>query len=1135
MWYTNHMKKSTMVSRQAKTVICFVLAASMLLCCACELTGSKDTDNTVNATDNLIINEVVTSNGDSLDDPTYGSPDWIELYNPTSLDINLFGFILTDDILKSDKASLLPDAIIPAGGYLVVFANKSTEPYDGERVCLNFALKQTGGESLVLMDDNYNIIQELELPELDRDVSYARKSDGTYGYCAVTTPGEANNSDFYSSSKEAAAVLTEISVIPMASLIFTEVVSDNVNSLICTGCTECSDWVELYNPSIEEEFISGYSLSDDPLDNLDHNLDDFTIPSGGYVVIHCCRGECDDSAGHLCVDLGVKRTGETLYLFDSYGELVCSIEVPELIEDVSWAMKDDGSFAYCKSPTPGAANTTEFVDSYLPERVTFLSPVYINEVLPKNKYSMMDESGDRSDWVELYNSSSEPVTLKGFFLSDDAEELEKWAIPEVTIPAGGYLLIFLDGKESTSTELHASFALSQGEQMVLYDSNNQIYEAIDIIALPANVSIGRSTDGQLVYYRQPSPLAENNHPETEADKLGFFDTTDVYISEVSAIHAKGTKANDWIELYNGSDSAVSLDGWFLSDDPDNFTLWRIDGVSIESGAYAVIEATSHVTRQGEGIATFGISSAGEVIFLVNPNGIVVDVFDTGVQSVGMSSGRVVGDSSISRVFFTTVTKGSANSSSTYSGYSSQPVFSETELYQSSTFSLTISSLNADEIYYTTDGSKPKTSSKLYSGPITISGNTVIRAIAVCDGLLTSEITTCHYLFVDKHTLPVVCIAMDPEDFTTIYSVKNYKDVVERQTFISYYEADGLLGISFAAGLRAKGRGTLAYNQKSMTIRIRGCYGRSTVSYAFFDECEFNEFGSLVLRNGGQDYDEARIRDALASRVMQVLNVDAAATKPVVVYVNGVYYGLFDFGEDLNVDYLATHYGADPDACDLIRTNTTATQGDNKEIKRIIAYVERNSLANSDNYAEFCQWVDVDYMIDYVIAQSFMGNNDMFNQKYWRSRDYSLKWRPILYDLDFAFRSGSCSAVLTQYFNKNGYYTPNGTHVQFPLYIALLENSEWRQKFIERYVEVCCSLLTADKMTAVLDEMVSVIDPEMQRHIARWGYPKSYSYWQNQIASLRTNVAGRPEKALKAVKSYFGLSDSQMNALIAKHS
>ena len=67
-------------------------------------------------------------------------------------------------------------------------------------------------------------------------------------------------------------------------------------------------------------------------------------------------------------------------------------------------MKDDGSFAYCKSPTPGATNTTEFVDSYLPKRVTFLSPVYINEVLPKNKYSMMDESGDRSDWVELYNS-----------------------------------------------------------------------------------------------------------------------------------------------------------------------------------------------------------------------------------------------------------------------------------------------------------------------------------------------------------------------------------------------------------------------------------------------------------------------------------------------------------------------------------------------------------------------------------------------------------------------------------------------------------------------------------------------------------------------------------------------------------
>jgi hypothetical protein len=90
------------------------------------------------------------------------------------------------------------------------------------------------------------------------------------------------------------------------------------------------------------------------------------------------------------------------------------------------------------------------------------SPLVINELLTANRTGLTDADGDYSDWVEIYNRSSQPVNLSGWFLTDDPARPQKWAFPDVTLGAREYLLVFASGKErATGTELHTSFKLNR--------------------------------------------------------------------------------------------------------------------------------------------------------------------------------------------------------------------------------------------------------------------------------------------------------------------------------------------------------------------------------------------------------------------------------------------------------------------------------------------------------------------------------------------------------------------------------------------------------------------------------------------------------------------------------------------------
>ena len=495
-------------------ILCFLLALTLLSMTACaqvdELFSSAPKDV-------LVINEVVTSNQLSLQDQVYGSPDWIELCNISDHDLQLSSFSITDNLEAPQKAFRLPDVILAPGGFYLLYANKKGGPDS-----LGFSLKKSG-ETLTILDAHMEEVSSLIVPALIRDVSYARRPDGSYGYCDLPTPGAVNGGNIFDTLPLSSQLMKEPEVAaeesPRSPTIFiTEIVSRNKASLAVDGCEGCTEWIELFNPNDVSVSLSGFTLTDTMADASMQNFPEAEILPGQYLIVCCGRKACSVTE-HVRIDIGLAAQGEELFLYDSNGYSLDYVAFPSLSADTSWAKRSDGTWGYCALPTPGSAPVDQNILSAAPSGEIQPLPmedpfhtVYIHEVLYRNKKSIMDEDGDRSDFVELFNGGASDVDLGGWYLSDDPEKLTKWAVPNVSLAPGAYLLIFLSGKDRNEGELHASFSLHSGETLILYNSVVQRYDSILIQETVANVSIGRNDAGVIVFYSHPTPLEENGNP-----------------------------------------------------------------------------------------------------------------------------------------------------------------------------------------------------------------------------------------------------------------------------------------------------------------------------------------------------------------------------------------------------------------------------------------------------------------------------------------------------------------------------------------------------------------------------------------------------------------------------------------------
>ncbi|MCR5611159.1 MAG: lamin tail domain-containing protein [Clostridiales bacterium] len=1094
--------------------ISFLLAALFVFSAAgCEIfSGEVGPANTAQA---VVINEVVSANKLCRVDPVLGSVDWVELKNTGKSEADVSGWKLGDSPSFSRAITFPEGTKLAPGGFLAVYCIPDlspTAPAAEGKLVAPFGISRAGEKLYLASKDNKTSL--VDVPYLTTDVSYARRPDGTYGYSGTPTFG-AENTNVKDDLESASFV-----EIPADELLITELV------------TGSAGWVEIHNITQGDVDLSCYSLSDREDDPAKWVFPEVILPAGGYIAVEL---NALDPDAPLAASFKVSHAESAIYLFNVHKELADSMKVDPNMPDGVSAVKSEGVVAYTSHITKGAENSEDTFPEIKWTQMEVPGPdakLVLNEVCPDNKYGTADVYGDRSDWVELLNVTDIPIDLSNYYISDDPNDLTKYRLPKVSLMPHAYVVIFLSGREGTDAEIHAPFKLSSEDGGIfLATLDGMLYDFLPIPeGLLPNASVGRDGSWNVKYYSAPTPGAPNStFSFGDVSAMAPFDPNSVYISEVLAVSAPRTGGNDWIELVNCSQNRIDLTGWSLTDDFSEPKKFALDGLSISAGGYLVINCDKD--SKSSSFAHFSISNGGETLFLLDPNGRIMDLFQTGMTTLGVTSGRADRTQTGERCFFTTATKGRANGTP-LSGIVREPVFSKSGLYSSGgeTVSITTATAGA-EIRYTLDGSTPTRSSHLYTGPIALSGNTVIKARAFMDGLVNSPVATHTYIVGESYSLPVVSISLPRSDYDVMYTAEinergGVKHGPQVGCFMEYY-VDGRLAVSSGAGVRVSGASTSVYPQKSLCLYFRAGYGRSSLDFPLFDGCEVTSFRSIVLRNSGQDAHAGRIRDAFISEICMGMDLDVAYSRPVIVFVNGNYRGIYDMKENLNEDFVAAHYSVPRSSVNIIKRNGKALAGTNTDWYSLRAFCRSYDFSKDSNYEKLASMVDVVSIMDYLIARTYFYDSDMFNQKYWRTTEGTMKWRAVLYDSDYAlYGNNPGGSVLSSYFNPAGVAAAHGSITNMDIFCAVNQNKAWRDEFITRYIYYVKYVFNAEHAQSVFDALAAQYRPEMPRHIARWNTPKSMSSWEHEIAALRNCLGNRPKSALRILKSYYGLTDSQ---------
>lgn len=610
--------------------------------------------------------------------------------------------------------------------------------------------------------------------------------------------------------------------------------------------------------------------------------------------------------------------------------------------------------------------------------------------------------------------------------------------------------------------------------------------------------------------------------------------------------------SDWIELYNPTNTDVSIGGYYLSDDSSDPTKWQIPtGATIPANGYYLVWADDYDDAPGNtyirdwwprnisfttkyGHTNFKLSKSGEFIGLYDQSGQIIDSITFGTQVDDVSFGRSP-DGAENWVQFGEPTPLTSNNSSVLSSTekSGEVIFSQSGGFYSGSISISLqSSSGQGTIRYTLDSSVPTSNSPAYSYAISISENTVIRARVFENGLIPGNIITQSYLIDEPRNLPAFSINLEPEYLmgreTGIY--RNTIKERELPVNLEYFPASESQAFSQQVGMRIGGENIYRFAQKPLNLYARGDYGESVIDYQMFNHQPYQAYKRLYLRNSGDDWPYSMIRDGMISTLIsgQVQN-SVQAYQPAVLYLNNRYWGIYNLREKLDAQYFSLHYNTSEADLDHLESNNVVIEGDSSDFVALVEFATNNDLANSANYEFVSAQIDVQNLMDFVIVQSYLANSSWgHNREMWRDRGNDNKWRWVLVDMDRGFNTSRISSNQLSDIISG-----------FDLFAALLYNTKFRNEFVQRYSERVNSTFDSERVKAVIDSLQDGIRPEINRHIEQWGTfidslsitewgetsgISSLSSWENEVEKFRTFAEQRPAKTIQNLTNHFGLGD-----------
>lgn len=892
---------------------------------------------------------------------------------------------------------------------------------------------------------------------------------------------------------------------------------------------EYLDWVELVNVSAMPVDLNGWRLSS----GLDIRegcvFPARTLQPGESMIVYAGNRPAAAPADALFASFALSSDGASLTLCDAKNVVRDSLEVPVLGSGEVYAYDAAADEYSRRSPYDDLGMGMDLSEEIYPAHAGGL---VISEIMAVNGSSVKDSSGQNSDWIEIYNGTGSAVNLAGCSLSEDSANRRRFVFPDVTLGAGEYRLVFASGGERTSGELHAAFKLSsEGEHVVLYDPMGQALSYMEYEKLDTDESAVRRADGGV----ETTFLVSPGYPNTEEGARNAIDpmyltpvqnAMGLYINEVAA---SVDATSDWVEIINESTQNIDLSGFGLSDNPNRPRKWQFpNGTVVPAGGGLVVSLVgasgSIDSAPSPYVANFALDAAGgESIVLSDAQGQVIDQIMVNCPRRNISYGRMAGETSY--VYFTSPTPGANNGGSYYRRCAEEVQFSHTGGIQAGPVQLTLSAEPGMAIYYTMDGSEPSAASAVYTGPMTITTNTVIKAIAWSSDSIPSYSKANTYLFGVNHTTPIVCVSGRPDELTGPNGTLITGNIGSGyDVHAEIYDENGNQLVSQGCMLKVNGRSSRTmYDQRAFRLVAKNEYGDNRFRAELFSNRDYDEYKAVVVRAAGQDNRIAYMRDVVFTSRAQNTSVMYQESEVVVAYVNGQFWGAYHLRERISPESICQFEGwENPDAIDLLEgAGLARVQGSSDTFKQMMQAVKSYGVASDENLAALRTMMDVENYLEYVMLQMYCNNHDLNNIRMYRNAEEDGLWRWIIFDTDLGFRNERDS--VKEWCQGRG-EVGSITQQDNTLFVALMQNPTTRDWFLTRFGQLLATDLSSEAVLAKIEQVYNDLVPEMPLHCQRWDW--SMSSWQNGGQDLVAYAQKQTKRIITSLIEQFQLTEAQ---------
>ena len=784
---------------------------------------------------------------------------------------------------------------------------------------------------------------------------------------------------------------------------------------------------------------------------------------------------------------------------------------------------------------------------------SFDAQVLLNEACNKNAFAVQDENGDAPDWIELYNNGSSSVNLENWKLADQLNGLNAWIFPNLNIPAQSFVRVFCSGKDrygsspftptanTTSFQPVSNWNTHPFSQAFIWDGSSNI-----IVNVCSYNSTGYTENS--VFYQSATPFTScvasfvDGSPAACTNNNGQTYNQRPNIKLNNAIIGTGTITNTntdypapygnwyWGARHQMLILASEMQAAGLNAGPIFSLSFQVASTNGEFYDYidiALIQTalteleSDFLPLQGQQLHTnFKLDGNGEHVYLFNTSNQLQDQLEIRCPQPDISIGRFPNGST--NITWMNPSPGlSNNGNQIFSDTLTRPQISLASGIYNGLQSVQISTNipnTVGKLVYTINGQDPTINSATYVGPISVSSNQVLRAKVFPlnnTNLLPSEQAVATYLFGISHTTPILLVNTPNENlfgatgifdnWWTDWVKPAYAVLLDTgQTHPILHQTKTALRMDGGAG------GSRSQPQHSFRLSFtHGAFGDKAIAFPLLpDRPNRTLYSDIYLRNGSNQYLNLPYKDASQVRMMSEGSANYYSSyRPVSVYINGAYFGLYELREKYNQEYFEQHDNATRDSIELLSLSywynlvLRAVEGDVDNFWADYSNFNALDPSSPTYWQDADQYFDLKHYTDYIIAESWMGNVDWpgNNIKIYRSDASQKRWRFALIDLELSMQ-------------PNGWTNCTDNHIAYMMgqsednpYINIwkqsIENLAYRNYFINRFADQMNTSYRQEQLLATEQSFYESMLPEMPQQFARWGDPNNIA---GQMATFEEN-------------------------------